>query len=185
MDRRAWKPLAALVLALAFVLVASSKTYAQLTVKFGERTEDPRVGQIKAELEKAGFKVFEVGFASERPNRAPAWAAVTAATYATPTQEAMLKQAFNVWDVLYKAVSKDNPKTILFSGQVWTKYMMVLALALGDATAFVSSVGAAKSEDEKTQALRTLVRQIRFEVMDLERQQFVDRKDFINKNFSK
>lgn len=172
------------IAAAGLVLMLSPPSYAQ----FPSGTQpaqpaDPRIAQIKAGLEKAGLKVLDVGFQPAQGANPPFWAAITEAKYAQPSSEALLRQGFTIWAVMYDVLNKEDPRAVLVGGQVWTKYALLLAVSIGDTTIFVRAYQAAKSDAERNRAVETFLKAASFSVYDLQKQQFVDQKDFINKNF--
>jgi hypothetical protein len=171
--------------AIIFLLIAAAPAAAQLSVRFGEPTSDPKAEQIKVGLERKGEKVLQIGFQPAKGSRPPGWGAVIAASYAQPSHRAVLQQGFRAWDVMYAVVGKDDPSMLLFNGQVWTKYMIVLFTATGSITKFLAAFEAAKTDEEKDRASTEFLRNVGVQVADLERAQFIDQKDFINKNFTR
>lgn len=193
-----WKWLAiSITVALIAVLGATPSAYAQFPFQPAQPSPgqpapqpspagDPRAAQIKAGLEKEGLKVFEVSFQLDKSsNNNPQWYAVTGANYPQPSGDRMLRQAFTVWGVMYDAVSKDDPKTLMSGGQAWSKYILWLHTRLSDLTTLVTQLRTAKTDAEKDRAFQAFLKSAIFRVWDYEKQQYVDQKDFINKNFTK
>ncbi|HET8679238.1 MAG TPA: hypothetical protein VFM39_03905 [bacterium] len=48
----------------------------------------------------------------------------------------------------------------------------------------VKTLQASPDEATRNQAIQTFLQSVRLQVFDMERQQYVDEKDFINKNFA-
>lgn len=144
---------------------------------------DPRVAQIRAGLEQQGLRVLQVGFLPARGNELPRWYAETAASYAKPDYGPVAMQALVVWGVMYNVLSQDPPNTVCIADQTWTKYSILFFVQLGSLRAFADGYRAATTETAKAQALQSLFRAAQFRVYDNERRQFVDEKDFVNKNF--
>jgi hypothetical protein len=111
--------------------------------------------------------------------------ATVEATYAQPSFDKVEVLALTIWNAMYGVVSKEPPASILSGSQVWTKYGIVLQTRVNDITTAVNAWQAAKSDDERKRAYETFLDSIRFRIYDYERQQFVDQKDFINKNFTR
>ena len=149
---------------------------------------DTRSAQIKSTLQGKGFQVLEVGFIPAKDGQPPVLVAIVEADYAQPSGDAVLRQAFGVWDVLFHSLTMDSPDaaaTVLVAGERWTKYMLYLAIRAEDAANYLKSLQAAASDEQKQAALQTLLRAIQFKVFDIEQQKFVDQKDFMDKNFTR
>jgi hypothetical protein len=144
---------------------------------------DPRVSQIKAGLEQQGLRVLKVAFIPGSGQQLPRWYAETAANYAKPDYGPVGQQALMIWAAMYNVVSQDPPQTVLIGDQVWTKYSFLHAVQIGSLKVFVDNYRGATTDAAKTEALQTLFRAANFRVYDNERRQFVDEKDFVNKNF--
>ena len=148
---------------------------------------DARSAQIKTTLQSKGFQVLEVAFIPARDGKPSFLAAIVEADYAQPSGEVVLRQASGVWDVLFHSLTIDSPDVaamVLMVGERWTKYVMYLGVRVEDAASYLKSVQAAGSDEQKQEALQTFLRAIQFSVFDVERQEFVDQKDFTNKNFT-
>jgi len=148
---------------------------------------DTRSAQIRATLQGKGFQVLDVGLMPAKDGKPPILGAIVEADYAQASQEAVLRQAFAVWDVLFHSLSIDSPEalqTVLLVGEKWTKYMLYLSVRVEDAANYLKSLQAAGSDEQKQKALQTFLQAIQFGVFDAERQEFVDQKDFMNKNFT-
>jgi len=148
---------------------------------------DPRVNlakQAKADLEGRGLKVYEVGFVPGQGDKLPVWYADVAADYSQPNGSRILNMAFAVWAILHRIGAQEPPKTMLMNGQVWTKYVLLLGSPVGAYDQLVTSLRAAGSDADKKKAVDAFMETVRFRVYDVERRQFVDQKDFVNKNFS-
>jgi hypothetical protein len=144
---------------------------------------DPRVAQIKAGLEQQGLRVMTVGFMPAKDNQLPRWYAETAANYPRPGYGPVAQQALMIWGVMHGIVKQDPPQTVLIGDQVWTKYSLLFAVQIGTLTQFADAYQKATSNDGRQQAFQVLFRAAQFRVYDNERGQFVDDKDFVNKNF--
>ncbi len=148
---------------------------------------DARSAQIKSTLEGKGFRVLEVGFIPAKDGQPPILVAIVEADYAQASGEAVLRQAFGVWDVLFHSLAMDSPDvaaTVLVAGERWTKYLLYLGIRGEDAANYLKSLQAATSDEQKQEALQTLLRAVQFKVFDTEQREFVDQKDFMNKNFT-
>src|SRR3990172_2998415 len=147
---------------------------------------DQRVAQIKANLERGGLRVLGLDFKPAQGNNPPAWFITTAANYAQPSFSAMFTQAFSVWGAAFEVVTRESPETVLFTGQHWSKYLMIFVTQVKHLTTFATSMNAAgNDEGRKKTAFETFLQTLDFRVYDIERQQYVDQKDFVNKNFTR
>ncbi len=146
---------------------------------------DPRVDQIKKNLEQEGIKVVDARFIPAKDNRPPAWSVVVLASYAQPSGDKVLGLAFFMFGTMFGVAQQDPPATTLFSAQVWTKYQIIFVTTLGDTTTFANAMRAARSDQEKQQVIKGFLDTWKFGVYDTERGQFVDQKDFVNKNFTR
>ena len=81
--------------------------------------------------------------------------------------------------------SPDVAATVLVAGERWTKYLLYLGIRAEDAANYLKSLQAAASDEQKQEALQTLLRAIQIKVFDSEQQKFVDQKDFMDKNFTR
>jgi hypothetical protein len=144
---------------------------------------DPRAAQIRAGMEKQGLRVLEIYSRQTRENETQWWAE-TAANYAQPSGPMVVGQALKMWVAMYEVLARDAPTTVLSNGQLWTKYSLIFHARLGAFATLVSQYNAAKTDGERQQAFETFFRTVNFRVYDNERRQFVDDKDFINKNFT-
>ena len=144
---------------------------------------DPRAAQIKAALEKDGMKVLEVYLIRNADNE-PQWVALTAARYAQPNSQNMLSQAFAIWGALYDAAAKDPQQTWFTGMQVWSKYGIATHVRLEHLTTLVNDLRDAKTDPEKKAAFDKFFPRTSLKVWDYERKEFVDVKDFVNKNFT-
>ena len=144
---------------------------------------DPRVAQIKAGLEKEGMKVFDVSLSRNSEND-PQWVAQTAARYAQPGPQSVHDQAFAIWGVLYDVAAKDPPQTWFSGMQVWNKYGIANHVRLEHLTTLVNDLRNARTDPEKKAAFDKFYPKTILRVWDYDRREFVDAKDFINKNFT-
>lgn len=80
-------------------------------------------------------------------------------------------------------LTREPATTTLIAAQVWSKDILNLIVAKRDWLTFVQAWGRATGDDARRQAARGLMKAMRFTVFDMERQQFISEKDFINKNF--
>jgi len=144
---------------------------------------DPRADQVKAALEKQGFKVFAVSLGLVE-GKEPQWLAQTAARYAQPNWRDVNAQAFAIWGALYEVAAKDPPPTWFSGIQVWAKYGIAIHVRLEHLTALVNDLSAAKTDAEKQTAFDKFVPKTLVKFYDYERREFIDYKDFLNKNFA-
>ncbi|MGH2360966.1 MAG: hypothetical protein ACRDGM_10570 [bacterium] len=145
---------------------------------------DPRLAQIRQGLESKGLRVLEVELHRLRDGDTQWWAE-TATAYAQPSREKVLEQTFTIWGVMYETVGQDDLQAILAASQVWTKYSIVFRSRMAGLIAFVKAYQAARSDAERDQAFNAFIREVRVLIWDRERNQAVDQKDFINKNFTR
>lgn len=151
--------------------------------------EDPRVAQVTTALEKQGLKVLGAGsFRGPgffQQGDTTVWWVNTAANYAQPNDRDVSRQALVTWGVMYDILVNEPPATIISGAQYWTKYGLVLQTHMGDLTTLVKAIGAARTDPEKDTAFQAFAATVRFRVYDAEKKQFVDEKDFMNKNFTR
>jgi hypothetical protein len=141
---------------------------------------EPRTARIRADLEQAGMSVHEVVFQPADNRTPPMWAAIAEASYGQPSREAVLRQAFTTWEVMYGVLRGENPQTSMRAGQVWTKFLLLLSVPLGEFAILTEKAADPSSEG----ALEAFLQGIHFVVFDLETDQPADEQDFINKNFT-
>lgn len=145
---------------------------------------DPRLGQIRQGLEKRGLRVLDLYFKRTKDGD-PQWWTETAASYAQPSRENVLGQLSTMWGVMYEVLSAEDPRTFLSASQLWTKYSVIFHTRLSGLSTFIRAFQEARSDTERAQAFNTFINQTVIVVYDNERQQRVDEKDFINKNFTR
>jgi hypothetical protein len=192
-----WKVLAA-ALTPGLIAAASTFSYAQFPFQPAPQPQqpapqpfypqptppsDPRAAQIKAGLEQQGLRVLQVGFLPAKDNQLPRWYAETAANYPRPAYGPVAQQALLIWAVMYNVVGQDPPQTILIGDQSWSKYSFLFAVQIGTLKQFADAFQRAATDNDRQRALQFLFRAAEFRVYDNERRQFVDEKDFVNKNF--
>ncbi len=192
-----WKWPATMIAALGLIGVISPSSYAQFPFPQASPAQpaapqtgadDPRVAlakQVKADLEGQGLKVYEVGFIPGQGNNVPVWYADVGANYSQPDGGRILNMAFSVWAILHRIGGKEACETTLVNGQVWTKYLLLLGAPLGAYDKLLGSLRTAGSDADKKKAVDAFLDTVRFRVYDMEKRQFVDQKDFVNKNFTK
>lgn len=149
----------------------------------GAQSIEQKLVRIKAGLERERLRVLEVRYAPADRSGPAYWFGVTAAVYSQPTWPDVAKQAVVSWLVMNETTAADPPESMLMSGQVWTKYMIQIGQQNRLVSEFSAALRAAKSDTEKNAAVNTLLRRFLVRIFDLERNQFVDVKDFVNKNF--
>lgn len=148
-------------------------------------TPSAPIERIKSELTRQGQRVLEVGIVPPQGGNPGIWYAGVAASYAQPGQQPVLQQAFNVWAVIFGAAGGEPPQTIMSNNQVWSKYALLVMTQVGPYAELLARLRGAASDAEKSQAFNAFVARVGFRVFDLERQQFVDQKDFMNRNFTR
>lgn len=167
--------LAVAAIALAVLLAVPAAALAQ--------TIQQRASGIKAGLEREGLKVLEVRYLPADRSGPPYWYAVTAATYSQPNWPGVAKQAVVSWLIMNLATASDPPDTMLMSAQVWTKWMIQIGQTNKLVAEFAAEFRAAKNDTERNAAVKKVLGRFLVRIFDLERNQFVDVKDFVNKNF--
>lgn len=168
-------------LAVVVALLTPALVSAQ-PILIGQPGADPRGVQIKAALEKMGYKVYDVGFQAAKGNNPAAWFALTVANYAALTTPNAVEQGSNIWVGISGVIGADN--AVLVGGQVWNKYVIQMTQTNAKVREFLTAWNAAKSNAEKSNALKIVLGKFRLAVFDLEKNQYVDVKDFVNKNFT-
>ena len=143
---------------------------------------DPRVAPMKEALEQ-GLRVLNVEFRRTTDND-PQWLAQTAARYAQPGWPSVISQAFAIWGAMYSLAANDLPKTWFSGIQVWDKYGIAVHARLEDLTALAGDLHTARTSTEKQVVLDKFYPKTIVRIWDYERQQYIDAKDFINKNFT-
>jgi hypothetical protein len=141
--------------------------------------------RIRSELTRRGQRVLDVGITPPSGGKPGAWYAGVAASYSQPGQTPVLRQALEVWGVIFDVARGEPPQTFMAANEVWTKYVLLVVTQVGLYSDVVTRLQSASSDAEKSQAFSAFVNRVRFSVYDLERQQFVDQKDFINRNFTR
>jgi len=178
LNARWWVPPA---LAVVVALATPSLVSAQV-IWLGKPGADPRGPQVKAALEKLGYKVEDVGFRAQKGSDPTLWIALTAAKYAALTATNVLEQGLNVWIGISGVIG--NEKAVLIGGQVWTKYVIEMHQSNDKVRAFLGAWEAAKTDDDRKKAVDGVLGRFTIAVFDLEKGQYVDAKDFVNKNFT-
>ncbi len=181
MSRLTRGPLAGIALAVVVALAAPLHVSAQ-AIRIGQPGADPRGVQIKAALEKVGYKVHDVGFQAAKGTNPAVWFALTEANYAALTTQNTIEQGLNIWVEISGVIGADN--AVLVGGQRWNKYVIEMAQTNPKVREFLAAWNAAKTDTEKSQALKIVIGRFRLAIFDLEKNQYVDVKDFVNKNFT-
>ena len=147
------------------------------------QSTDQKLARIKAGLEREGLKVLEVRYLPADRNGPAYWFGVTAAVYSQPRWPDVAKQALVSWLVMNETTLSDPPDSMLMSAQVWTKYMIQIGQNNKLVSEFSATLKAARTDAEKNAAVNKVLGRFLVRIFDLERNQFVDAKDFVNKNF--
>lgn len=168
-------------LAVLVALLTPALVSAQV-IRLGQPGADPRGVQIKAALEKMGYKVHDIGLQAAKGNNPAVWFALTEANYAALTTPNAVEQGLNIWVGVSGVIGSDN--AVLVGGQRWNKYVIEMAQSNEKVRQFLTAWNAAKSNAEKSKALEIVLGKFRLAVFDLEKNQYVDVKDFVNKNFT-
>lgn len=80
-------------------------------------------------------------------------------------------------------LAQEPPATIMVSSQVWNKYLLQIWTDIARYNTFLSIYRTAKNDSERNLAFNALSARLR--VYDTERRQWVDFKDFTDKNFTR
>ena len=144
---------------------------------------DPRVAQLKAALDRQGIRTTEVGFTPATASGPGLWYAVTPAAYARPSFNVCIKQAMDVWWVMYNVVGQDPPAKTMIHGQTWNRYEIHVMIKIGTYRDFLATYRAAQSDEQRRNAFEWVYDQATIRVWDLEQRRFADTKDFVTKNF--
>lgn len=166
----------------AVIALATPSVVSAQVIWLGKPGADPRGPQVKSALEKLGYKVEDVGFRAAKGNDPALWVALTAAKYAALTASNVLEQGLNIWIGISGVIGADN--AVLIGGQVWTKYIIEMHQSNEKMRAFSAAWEAAKTDDDRKKALDLVLGRFTIAVFDLEKGQYVDAKDFVNKNFT-
>jgi hypothetical protein len=148
--------------------------------------QDPRIGQMKGAIERTGVRVLDAGVSADTGfggERVPGWWVNTAATYARPSYRDVFGQLTTVASAMHDVLANQPPAEIFSVGQIWTKYNIIGRVRRADVTTLLSTLRSASSQQARDAALRRFFDGARWRVLDIERQQWVDVPDFVNKNF--
>jgi hypothetical protein len=99
------------------------------------------------------------------------------------TASHVVEQGLNIWLGISGVIVADN--AVLVGGQAWTKYVIEMQQTNAKVREFLSAWEAAKTDADRKKALDIVLGRFRLRVFDLEKNQYVDEKDFVNKNFTK
>jgi hypothetical protein len=81
--------------------------------------------------------------------------------------------------------SEPPDTTVLVNGQVWNRFIINQFVKARDYATFLSSYQAARNDAERARAFDVLWDTTKYSVFDIERGQYVDARDFSNKNFTR
>lgn len=165
----------ALAVSLALLVAVPAGASAQST--------EEKANRIKAAVEEMGLTVLSVDFLPPDKDGPPYWFAYTQATYARPSWPPVANHALRVWLAVNSVVGADDPKTMIYSGQVWSRYVIQIGQENAKVSEFARAVQAAKSADARNRAANTVLRRFIVRIYDREAGRFTDAKDFVNKNF--
>jgi hypothetical protein len=102
-------------------------------------------------------------FKPAQGNNPPGWIIITAANYAQPSFGALFKQSATVWGAAFDVVTRESPETVMFTGQQWSKYMLIFITQVKHLTTFVANMNAAgKDEGRQKTALETFLQSLDF-----------------------
>jgi hypothetical protein len=146
---------------------------------------DPRLAQVRSAVERLGQKVLDVAIVRQTSGNV-GWIVVTPAAYGQPSFEAVFRQAQTVWWGTWGTASAEPPDTtILVNGQVWNRFIINQFVKARDYATFLSSYQAARNDADRARVFDVLWDTTSYSVFDMERRQYVDAKDFSNKNFTR
>ncbi len=191
--RRGLLAVAVLAVLAVIICVAAPAAFAQIPFPPAQQpaqpipppARDPRLDQVRQHLERQGLKVHDVRFQLE-PRVRPRWIAITQANYAQPSFDRITQQAYMIWNALYAVLGDREPPTTLYTSvQVWNKYAIGQQVQVNHLATLVNALRAARTPQEQQQAHQAFYGTIEFYVIDAESGQFVDEKDFVNKNFAR
>jgi len=163
--------------ATALALVATAPLLASA------QSPEEKATRIKAALEREGLAVVELIFLPADKEGPPHWFAMTRAGYLQPNWPDVAQHALRAWLAVNSVVGGDDPKTMIFSGQVWTKYVVQLGQQNEKVSEFARALRAAKSDADRNRAAQGVLKRFLVRIWDIEAQRFLDVKDFVNKNF--
>ncbi|MGQ0571085.1 MAG: hypothetical protein ACT4P5_16410 [Armatimonadota bacterium] len=145
---------------------------------------DPRLAQLRAALERANLRVGDVAVTDATTQR-PHWWGHVGAEYTQPSARAVYDQAHKIWWAMITVLAQEPPGAVMCACQSWNKYVIQVLVEVGHYSAFLKSYQAARTDAERTSAFDQLDTGVSARVFDLERRQFVDVKDFVNKNYTR
>ncbi|MDQ7842437.1 MAG: hypothetical protein QN141_03425 [Armatimonadota bacterium] len=147
------------------------------------QSPEEKATRIKAALEREGLAVVEVTFLPADREGPPHWFALTRAAYLRPNWPDVAQHALRAWLAVNGVVGGDDPQTIIFSSQLWTKYVVQLGQQNEKISEFARALRAARSDADRDRAALIVLKRFRVRIYDVEAQRFLDVKDFVNKNF--
>jgi len=164
-------------------VAASLALVAAVPVVASAQSPEEKGTRIKAALEREGLAVVEIIFLPADKDGPPHWFAITRAAYLRPNWPDVAQHALRAWLAVNSVVGGDDPQTIIFSGQLWTKYVVQLGQQNEKVSEFARALRAAKSDADRDRAALIVLKRFRVRIFDVEAQRFLDVKDFVNKNF--
>lgn len=147
------------------------------------QSADEKAARIKAALEREGLTVVSLKFLPADQDGPPHWFAYTQANYPRPNWPDVAQHALRSWLAVNGVAAGDDPKTMIFSGQVWTKYVVQLGQRNEAVSQFAAALRTAGSDADRNRAAQVVLKRFLVRIYDVERDRFVDVKDFVNKNF--
>lgn len=170
---------AALVLGITGLLLVGDDRAA-----FGGPT-DPRADQVRALLERQGYRVREVKVDPAGGAARAEWRVSFDARYTQPTYKEMQSHFIAGWWAITSVAAAD-PDSVLFVTQVWRTYRIRLRAGLKPAAALIQGLQTAKTDAEWGKVLRTFMRSVEFlgdlDVWDEARQADIPTLDFLAAN---
>ncbi len=148
---------------------------------------DPRAAQIRAALELRGVPVLGVELIPAQGSSPRIWSATTKATYIRADAVRLETQAKTIWEVMFTILAQEEPGTFLSGTQIWHKYAIIARVRMVDIMAFDAAINKINPRDTGAyerivKAEQEFLKKVQTFVYDIEQQQFVDFKDFINKH---
>lgn len=179
-------------MAVVNMLWAPPLTQAQGTTPFAPAsppTGDPRLSQIRAALELRGIPVLGVEMVPAQGSMPRIWNAITKATYARADAVRLETQARSIWEVMLTILAQEEPATYLSGTQIWQKYAIIGRAHVADFLAVAAAINKINPRspgayERIVKAEQAFFAKVQVFVYDLEQQQYVDAKDFINKHFT-
>lgn len=145
---------------------------------------DPRTDQVRALLERQGYRVRRVKFAPADEKSRAVWVVDVDARYTQPTyRQVEAHFVAGLWAIT--SVAATEPDAALFVTQVWRTYDITFRAGLKPAVAVIRGLQNARTEAERFEVLRAFVRSLNsfdLDVRDEARKADVPALDFLAAN---